>query len=52
MVSESQTEKPAPPPQKQLKLGPLKGWGIQRDGVSMSTATTLWWIQRGVSGVH
>ncbi|KAJ7306174.1 hypothetical protein DFH08DRAFT_1054689, partial [Mycena albidolilacea] len=35
-VSESQTEKPAHPPRKRLKLGPLKGWGIQRDGVEMS----------------
>ncbi|KAJ7930170.1 hypothetical protein B0H13DRAFT_1859002 [Mycena leptocephala] len=35
-VSESQTEKPAHPPRKRLKLGPLKGWGIQRDGVAMS----------------
>ncbi|KAF8202784.1 hypothetical protein K438DRAFT_1758095 [Mycena galopus ATCC 62051] len=34
-VSESQTEKPAHPPRKRLKLGPLKGWGVQRDGVSM-----------------
>ncbi|KAF8129095.1 hypothetical protein K438DRAFT_1789264 [Mycena galopus ATCC 62051] len=38
MVFESQTEKPAHPPRKQLKLGPLKGWGVQRDGVAMSAA--------------
>ncbi|KAJ6507072.1 hypothetical protein C8R45DRAFT_923237 [Mycena sanguinolenta] len=37
-VSESQTEKPAHPPRKRLKLGPLKGWGVQRDEVSMSAA--------------
>ncbi|KAJ6449078.1 hypothetical protein C8R45DRAFT_1224512 [Mycena sanguinolenta] len=35
-VSESQTTTSAQPPQKRLKLGPLKGWGVQRDGVAMS----------------
>jgi hypothetical protein len=35
-VSESQTEKPADTPRKRLKLDPLKGCGIQCDGVAMS----------------
>ncbi|KAJ7865921.1 hypothetical protein B0H14DRAFT_3442728 [Mycena olivaceomarginata] len=37
-VSESPTEIQAHPPRKRLKLGPLKGWGVQRDGVSLSAA--------------
>ncbi|KAJ7889307.1 hypothetical protein B0H14DRAFT_2561806 [Mycena olivaceomarginata] len=36
-VIESQTPISAQPPQKQLNLGPLKGWGVQHDGVSLST---------------
>jgi hypothetical protein len=37
-AAESQTATPAQPPRKRLKLGSLKGWGVQRDGVAMSAA--------------
>ncbi|KAF8124674.1 hypothetical protein K438DRAFT_1791536 [Mycena galopus ATCC 62051] len=37
-VSESQTEKAAHLPRKRLERGPLKGVGVQRDGVSLSAA--------------
>ncbi|KAJ7315707.1 hypothetical protein DFH08DRAFT_820279 [Mycena albidolilacea] len=36
-IIESQTPISAQPPQKRLNLGPLKGWGVQHDGVSLST---------------
>ena len=37
-VSESRTATPAQPPRKQLKLSPLKGLGVQRDGIAISAA--------------
>ncbi|KAF8127488.1 hypothetical protein K438DRAFT_1789932 [Mycena galopus ATCC 62051] len=37
-VSDSQTEKPAHPPRKRLKLGPLKRWGVQPNGVAADYA--------------
>ncbi|KAJ7359905.1 hypothetical protein DFH08DRAFT_801668 [Mycena albidolilacea] len=36
-IIESHTPISAQPPQKRLNLGPLKGWGVQHDGVSLST---------------
>ncbi|KAJ7814498.1 hypothetical protein B0H14DRAFT_2604102 [Mycena olivaceomarginata] len=35
-AAESQTATPAQPPWKRLKLGSLKGWGVQRDGVGVA----------------
>jgi hypothetical protein len=37
-VSEPRTATPAQPPRKRLKLGPLKGWGVQRDEIAISAA--------------
>ncbi|KAJ6494463.1 hypothetical protein C8R45DRAFT_1072991 [Mycena sanguinolenta] len=37
-VSESRTSTSAQPPRKQLKLGPLKRWGVQYDGSAISAA--------------
>ncbi|KAJ6456877.1 hypothetical protein C8R45DRAFT_1081994 [Mycena sanguinolenta] len=37
-VSESRTSTSAQPPWKRLKLGPLKGCGVQRDGIAISAA--------------
>ncbi|KAJ6496378.1 hypothetical protein C8R45DRAFT_926886 [Mycena sanguinolenta] len=37
-VSESRTSTSALPPRKRLKLGPLKGCGVQRDGIAISAA--------------
>ncbi|KAF8170978.1 hypothetical protein K438DRAFT_1773394 [Mycena galopus ATCC 62051] len=50
-VSEFQSQKPAHPPWKRLKLGPLKGWGVPHDGVVMSAAADYAQDEfRGVSG--